>query len=186
MSLQNKVNIMALQRLSLLDEKNNEIPFVDLWKKGNVIVVFVRHFGCISCRAHVDQIWNKRKDLRAKKNKIVFIGSGTPASLKMFKSYLDVKDATILTDPTLQTFEACGLLNGFRFLMSPKSLKKMFQLQKQGYQNKVTDTGSGSHKQMGGVVAFKNPGVVLYHFASEHVGDQDNPDDWPDKESSED
>ena len=179
MSLQNKVNVLALKRLSVLDEENKEILFSDLWKKNKVIIVFVRHFGCISCRAHVDQIWNKRKDLRAKKNKIIFIGSGTPASLKMFKSYLNVQDATIYTDPTLQTFEACGLLNGLGYLVNTKTLKKMFELRKQGYENQVMDTQTGSHKQMGGVVAYKDPGLILYHFASEYLGDQDNPDDWP-------
>jgi hypothetical protein len=132
-----------------------------------------------SIKYKLDLIWNKRKDLKAKHNKIIFIGSGTTASLKMFKAYLNVQDALIYTDPTLQTFEACGLLNGFKYLMNPRSLRKIFELKKQGHENQVTDIGSGSHKQMGGVVAFKDPGVVLYHFASEYLGDEDNPDNWP-------
>ena len=170
---------MALQRLSVLDEESNEVAFVELWKKTNVIIIFIRHFGCIACRAHVDQIWNKRKELRSKKNKVIFIGSGTPASLKMFKDYLGVKKATIYTDPTLQTFVACGMLNGLKYLVGSKSLKKMFELSKQGYKNQITDLESGSHKQMGGVVAFKDPGQVLYHFAAKYLGDTDNPNDWP-------
>lgn len=177
-----QVDVMALRRLKVLDENNNEVIFSDLWKNRPVIIVFIRHFGCISCRAHVDQIWNKRKDILDKKNYIVFIGSGAPSSLKMFKQYLGVQNAPIFTDPTLQTFKACGMLRGLNYLVNSKTLKRMFELQKEGYSNNVTDFKSGSHRQMGGVVAIKEPGQVLYHFAAEYLGDQDNPEDWPDKE----
>lgn len=69
----------------------------------------------------------------------------------------------------------------FKYLVKTKTLKKMFELRKLGYENKITDFQSGSHKQMGGVVALKDPGVLLYHFVSEYLGDLDNPEDWPDK-----
>jgi hypothetical protein len=181
MSSTNKIDLLALKRLKVLDEDNNELMFSQLWEGGTTIFVFIRHFGCISCRAHVDQILNRRKDIVERKNRIVFIGSGSASSLKMFKAYLGVKNAPIFTDPTLQTFKACGLLNGLKYLVNTKTLKKMFELRKQGYENQITDFQSGSHKQMGGVVALKDPGILLYHFISEYLGDLDNPEDWPDK-----
>lgn len=178
-ALQNKIDMLALMRLKVLDENGNEIMFNSLFKNKPAILVFVRHFGCLSCRAYVDQVWNKRKDIKDKKSNIIFIGSGSPSSLKRFKQHLGVENAPIFTDPTLQTFKACGLLNGLNYLVNTKTLKRVFELRKQGYSNEVTDFESGSHKQMGGVVALKDPGVLLYYFSAEYLGDDDDPANWP-------
>jgi hypothetical protein len=60
---QHKVNILTLNRLKIFNEKNEPFLISNLWKDGPAVLVFVRHFGCISCRGHIDQVWNLRENL---------------------------------------------------------------------------------------------------------------------------
>lgn len=176
--LNHRVNFLALSRLKVLDENGREIIMSNFWKNKAVVIVFVRHFGCIACRAHVDQIWNKRGDIKKNSN-IVFIGNGKPEVIEHFKEDVNARDALIFTDPTLEVFDACGLKRGIFNLVNPKSLKGAIGLSKEGYSQGAWDTRTGTHTQMGGVVAIKPPGNVVYHFVSEYLGDFDKPEDWP-------
>lgn len=177
-NLQQKIDYLALKRLKVLNENGEQINFTSLWEDRKVIIIFVRHFSCIACRAHVDQIWNKRQDIDKKKTKIIFIGNGEAYVIKSFKEILGVADAEIYTDPTLETFDACGLKRGLRYLINIKSAKQALRLKKQGYSQGAMESSSGTHRQMGGIVIFKHPGTVLYHYTSEYLGDFDDPNDW--------
>ena len=176
--LNHKVDFLALSRLKVLDENNNEIVMSYFWKSKPIVMIFVRHFGCIACRAHVDQIWNKRTELKKKYN-IIFIGNGKPEVIKMFKEDVNAEDALIFTDPTLQVFDACGLKRSPLNLIDPRAVRKIVGLSMAGYKQGPLDGRSGAHTQMGGVVAFKTSGSVAYHFISDYLGDFDKPEDWP-------
>ena len=176
--MQQKVNVLALKRLHVFNENGDKVSFSTFLENKMITIIFVRHFGCIACRAHVDQIWNLKKLRSKSSNKIIFIGSGQPHIIKEFKETMSVQTAEIYTDPSLDTFEACGMSSGVTKLVNFKSLSAMRKLNKEGYtQGDFKD--SGSHKQMGGVVIFKKPGQLIYHYASEHLGDFDDTDEWP-------
>ena len=173
-----QVDILALSRLKVLDEDSNPILLSSFWKNNNVVLIFVRHFGCIACRAHIDQVWKKREQFERAKTKIIFIGNGDPALIKSFKQDLNV-DAPIFTDPTMEVFDACGLKRSLLRLFSLSSGKRIIGLSRQGYKQGATfDSRTGTHAQMGGVVAFKVPGIVVYHFIADHLGDFDDSEDW--------
>ncbi|WP_372656321.1 AhpC/TSA family protein [Halobacteriovorax sp.] len=176
--LQQKVNILTLKRLTVFNEAGEEVKFNTFLENKTITIIFVRHFGCISCRSHVDQIWNLQKLQKNPNNKIIFIGSGKPYVIQSFKEVMGVQDAEIYTDPSLATFDACGMNRGVINLVNTKSLSAMLALKKKGYeQGSFKD--SGVHRQMGGVVIFKKPGQLAYHFASEHLGDVDDSKEWP-------
>lgn len=176
--MQQKVNLLTLKRLNVFNENGEEVNFSTFLENKTLTIIFVRHFGCIACRAHVDQIWNLKKLRSNSKNKIIFIGSGAPHIIKEFKDTMNVHKAEIYTDPSLETFEACGMSFGITKLVNFKSLSAMRKLNKEGYtQGSFKD--SGSHKQMGGVVIFKKPGQLIYHYSSEHLGDFDDSSKWP-------
>ncbi len=170
---QDKVDILTLNRLKVLDETGREFLISSLWKEKPAVLVFVRHFSCIACRAHVKQIWGEKEKFRRSGAQIVFIGNGEPYFIRSFKEDLGVQDATIYTDPTLKTFDACGFLRGFLNLIDPRGVKNIVELLMDGHRQGPIDKASGVHTQMGGVVALKHPGIVLYHFVSEYLGDND-------------
>ena len=165
-----RIDILALKRLKVYDENGLFHYFSDFLELPLLTIIFVRHFGCIACRAHVDQIWNLDKLQKNKKNKIIFIGSGSSHVIKTFKEEMNVQDADIYTDPSLEVFDACGMNRGMKNLVNLKSIKGVRKLQKKGYsQGSFKD--SGANRQMGGVLVLKRVGEVLYSFASEFVGD---------------
>lgn len=172
---QQKVNVLTLKRLKVLDESGQEVRFGTFLQAPSITIVFVRHFGCIACRAHVDQIWNIQK--KQKNNRIIFIGSGSPYVIASFKEVMGVEDAEIYTDPSLETFDACGMVRGVFNLVNFKTISAMRTLKNKGYQQGPFKD-SGTHRQMGGVVIFRRPGLVSYHYASEYLGDFDNSNDW--------
>jgi peroxiredoxin len=174
---QQKVDILSLNRLRVLDENKNEILFKSFLDQESITIVFVRHFGCIACRAHIDQIWNVFRKTKNYKARIVFIGSGSPYVIKAFKEDMGVQEAEIYTDPSLETVDACGMKRGVLNLVNFKTVSSMRALRSKGYrQGSFKD--SGTHRQMGGVVVFKKPGLVTYHYISEYLGDIDDPEDW--------
>lgn len=176
---ESKVDVLALKRIKVLDQNNEPVLFSTLWEKKPIVVIFIRHFGCVACKAHVSQVWAKKKDFEKKNIRVIFIGNGQPYLIKAFKDEVNAKDAEIYTDPSLESFSACGLQKGIRYLVNLKSLKKARDLQRQGFKNEILNLDTGSHTQMGGVVALKRPGEVLYHFIADYLGDFDDPDDYP-------
>jgi hypothetical protein len=180
-----KIDFLALKRLSVFDEKGRTVPLNYFWKDKPIVMIFIRHFGCIACRAHVDMIWNKRQEFKNKKTNIVFIGNGKPEAIRMFKEDIKALDAPVFTDPSLEVFDACGMKRGIVNLIDPRSVGKFISLSKKGYSQGTINETTGAHTQMGGVVAFKPPGTVVYHFVSNYLGDFDRPEDWPVFESEE-
>ncbi|WP_372656126.1 AhpC/TSA family protein [Halobacteriovorax sp.] len=176
---QQRVNVLALNRLKVLSETGEEVLFSTFWKDKTVIIIFLRHFNCISCRAHADQIWNLHKELNKISTKIIFVGNGSPQVIKLFKKDLNIEDADVYTDPKLEVFKACGMDRSFTNYVSFKSLAELRKLRKQGYTSGSYPEGAGDSLQNGGVVGFRDPGKVIYHFTSRYLGDFDNPDEWP-------
>jgi hypothetical protein len=178
-TFQQIVDILALNRLVILNEHNEKVLISSFWKTNSVIIVFLRHFGCIACRAHVDQVWKKKSEIEKSGTKIIFIGNGSPELIKIFKEDMKIFDAPIFTDPTLEIFDACGFNRGLEYLLTPKSALSMAKLYMGGYSQGQQKKENGFHTQMGGILAFKPPGQVTYQFKSEYLGDFDDINDWP-------
>ena len=168
------VDTLALKRILIFNEKKEKILVSSLWENHSVVMIFLRHFGCIACRAHVDKVWKKRSEFEKTGVKLVFIGNGSPEMICAFKEELKISDAPIYTDPTLEIFDACGLNRGLQYLLHPKSALQLARLYKDGYAQSKQKKENGSHTQMGGIVAIKPPGIVTYYFASEFLGEFDD------------
>jgi hypothetical protein len=181
---QQRVNILSLKRAKIFNEKSEEILFSSLWENCKVVIIFIRHFGCVSCRAHVSTIEKSFTNRAKQKNlRVVFIGNGKPHLINEFKKELNLPNAEVYTDPYLETFNNCGMHSGVMRLMNLKTLGAVRRLYKEGHKDGKHNKENGSIKQLGGVVVFEDPGKVLYHFASEYLGDFDNPEDWPSEKS---
>lgn len=175
---QHKIDILALARLVLLDRNGKEVLISSFWKTEPAVLIFLRHFSCIACRTYVELIWNKKEELKKSKTRVIFVGNGAPHFINMFKEDLDIPEADIYTDPTLQTYDACGLIRGIFHLMDPRGALKMVEFAIAGKKQGKWDSNSGTHTQMGGIVALKPPGIVVYHYIEDYLGDFDTSEDW--------
>jgi hypothetical protein len=167
--------VEKLATMYIYDEYGKASSVKELWTTSTVLIVFIRHFGCVSCRAHVKQVLEHRETNRAhyEKNRVrvVFIGNGAPAMIKVFKEELHIPDAEIYTDPLLTSFRACGFRRGFKRMISFESARNVVGLVKQGFRQALPHPDHGVHQQLGGVVVVKPGSVVTYHFISESIGD---------------
>jgi hypothetical protein len=166
-----KVNMPQLSRAVVFAGPDQPLLLEQLWRKQSVILVFLRHFACIACRAHAAQVWQDRQKYEASGAKIIFIGNGQPAWIEVFRHEVGVQDALVLTDPSMASFDAAGFKRRLLYLFRPKSSANMKALAAEGFEQGQHRPDAGSHFQMGGILAVSRSGEVLYQFASTAVGD---------------
>src|SRR5262245_32855576 len=116
------VDTVKLASCKVKSETGQEVQFGGLWQAGTTLFVFLRHFACISCRLHAEQMIAKKGELAAKGVRLVFIGNGQPHFIGKFKQQLQIPEAEVYTDPSLQAFRAAGFKRGFLASHGPKSV----------------------------------------------------------------
>ncbi len=164
------ISIITFANSIVLDEQGNSIKMMSLWQKQTIIFIFLRHFGCLTCRGHAKQIWSDRQKYEVNGSKIIFVGNGAPHYIQHFKEDLGLEDATIYTDPSLQSFYAAGFKRGFIVSFGPRAIANGLKAFANGARQSF-DKDTGNLWQLGGVLVIKTNGEVAYQFISEVMGD---------------
>lgn len=170
-STQTGVDIPQLANTRVFAAQEQALLVGQLWQKQTVVMVFLRHFACIACRAHAAQVWGERERYESSGAKIVFIGNGQPNWIEGFRQDVGIERGVVLTDPSLLSFKAAGFKSGLFNLVRPQSVINLVKLKQQGYAQGPYTPDAGSHWQMGGILAVSTRGKVLYHFTSQALGD---------------
>ncbi len=165
------VSMLTFSSCEILNEEGTRVQVASLWRAQAVLFIFLRHFGCVSCRAHAAQIWHDREKYQKNGAKIVFIGNGTPQYIKYFKEDLQIQDATIFTDPSLASFHAMGFKRGFLVALGPRSIAKGLKMFSKGHKQGSYSKDSGDLWQLGGVLVVRPNGSIAYHYISQATGD---------------
>lgn len=165
------VDIPQLARTTVYMDAQRPLQVGQLWAKQPVVLIFLRHFACIACRAHASQVWSQRGTLERSGARLVFIGNGQPHWIEGFRTDLGIDHGVVLTDPSLRSFQAAGMQHGVFPLLRPQSFANVRKLVEEGHAYGPAGAGSGSRFQMGGVLAVSRFGKVMYQFASAAVGD---------------
>lgn len=171
------VEIVKLANSQVQDANGNSLRVGQLWVKQTAILIFLRHFACIACRAHAVQVWEAREKYERTGAKLIFIGNGSPAYVEYFRNDLKLDPAVVLTDPSLASFHAAGFKRGFFRVVQPQSVINAAKLALKGHKQASYTKEAGTHWQLGGVVAVSPQGKVLYHFISHSLGDFPPEDD---------
>ena len=166
-----KADILKLANLKVFTADGAQLVLGRVWKNQTVILIFLRHFACLACRAHASSVWAAREQYEKGGAKVVFIGNGAPEFIKTFKEDLKLEGSLVLTDPSLESFRAAGFRHGFQYIVHPKSIVAAVKLLKEGHRQTSHTKEAGVHQQMGGVLAVSKTGQVLYQYISEFFGD---------------
>lgn len=164
------VDMARLANLNVFTSDGAKFALGRVWKNQTAIIIFLRHFACLACRAHASQVWAEREKYE-KSGKVIFIGNGAPQFIENFKVDLKLDGALVLTDPTLETFRAAGFHYGFSYILRAKSVVTAVQLFRDGHRQTSYTKEAGVHQQLGGVLAVSPNGKALYHYISEYFGD---------------
>lgn len=171
------MDIVSLAKANILNENGDQVPMHTLWKNQTAVLVFLRHFACIACRAHAREIWGHRTRYETKGAKIHFIGNGSPNFIDGFKEELMIQEASIFTDPTLESFRSAGFKRGFLACIGPTAITNALKLKKKHNLPKKYEKGMGDLWQLGGVLAIAPEGRVVFQHFSEVLGDFPPEDD---------
>jgi hypothetical protein len=170
MKQKNPIDLYNLAKCSVQNENGEPIELGTLWREQRTMLIFLRHFACIACRAHATQVWQRREFYERNKVNVAFIGNGNAHFIENFKKDLGLTGAQVYTDPSLATFRLCGFRRGFLALVSVKTIANASSLYAKG--NRQTQlTAEGDHWQLGGVVVITPDNKVPFHFISEALGD---------------
>src|SRR6476661_7303672 len=92
------MQLAALSDISLADSRGQTHRLGDLWRDQPVVLVFLRHFGCLHCREHVAQLRDQRDDIQALGADIVAIGTGDRAYAEAFVRDTGITFPVLLDD----------------------------------------------------------------------------------------
>lgn len=156
---------VALGESTLLSIDGASVRLATLWEHRPVVLVFLRHFGCMFCRELAATLRSEEPLIQAEGAELVFIGNGDARMARAFREDYDVS-SPLFTDPSLQVYERAGMKYGMGSLWT--TMKNAGRALASGHLQGMT---KGTALQQGGVLVVDRGGDLLYSFASESAGE---------------
>jgi peroxiredoxin len=164
----------SLQRLAsaiVLDLDGGEVRLGELWAERAVVLVFVRHFGCIFCKQQVAELAPVAGDIAARGAELVVLGNGTVEQARRFRGEQGWR-FRLLTDPGRESYRRAGMRRGLATVVAPSVLGRGLVAFARGFrQSEVL----GDPLQQGGALVVAAGGQVLFRYVSRHAGDHPAP-----------
>lgn len=133
-------------------QTNKGNNLVVITQQQPVLLVFLRHFGCVFCREALEDISNRREVIEAQGTKIVFVHMSDYATADKYFVRYDLKGVEHISDPDCKYYAAFGLAKGnFNQLFGLSSWMRGF--------NAGIIKGHGIGSQLGD--GFQMPGVFI-------------------------
>ncbi len=131
----------------------------DFYTEKPLILVFLRHFGCIFCREQIAELREFRSE------NIIFVSMGRIQEASDFKRKMEIPQVMI-SDPNKLLYEAFGLRRGsFGQILNPTLTRKSIRLMQSGHKFGVLKHDPW---MMAGVFRIEQDGEVSYsHYASD-------------------
>ena len=133
-------------------------------------LVFIRHFGCLGCSVHMNELSPRLEELHKLGLELVIVGNGAAGYVDGFieRYQLDEQLAAVVTDPTLKTHQAARLKRSVWATLGPKGILDQIRALLSGHsQNRI----QGDNWQQGGAIVLDADGRVVYYHRNESVAD---------------
>ena len=147
----------TLANLDVLEEmKTNEGQSLkEISDNQPIMMIFLRHFGCVFCKAAMAEIANKRAEFEEGGIKLIFLHMSDAPTADQYFIDFKLKGVAHVSDPEKKFYRSFGLVRGsFTQLFGLQTWIKGYQLSKKGFQQE-----SGKH--LGD--SFQMPGVFLIY-----------------------
>ena len=161
----------SLGPLTVWDTDGRPVRIETLWADRAVVLVFVRHFGCLFCRQQVMEMDAYTPSIRSRGAELFVIGNGSVEEARAFRASQALQ-CQMLTDPARLTFRALGMPRGFHTVLRPSVLVRAVKARQQGFRQSGV---AGDPYQQGGVVVIAKGGQELYRFVSRAAGHRPRP-----------
>ena len=153
----------------LFTDRNESISKLSF--DGPVLLVFLRHFGCIFCREALRDLSEKREVYESLGINIVFVHMSDADTAEMYFRSFNLSGVRHISDPTCSYYAAFNLGKGnIGQLFGFKNLVRGFEVTI-GKGIPVVAKQIGDGNQMPGVFVIKN-GEILNSFIHDYAGDK--------------
>lgn len=116
------------QNLSLI-KTNKGHDLASLSDRSPVLLVFLRHFGCVFCKASMLDISRKRKEFEDEGVKIVLVHMADFDTADTYFKDFGIQDLEQISDPECKYYAAFGLVKGsFSQLFGLKTWMRGFEI----------------------------------------------------------
>ena len=137
-----------------------------------VMLVFLRHFGCVFCRDALREISTLKSYLKEKKVTLVFVHMADENVARTFFEKYDLLNYESISDPTCELYSRFGLGKGnFNQLFGLKSLIRGFEATKHGTMISLKQIGDGF--QMPGIFIL-SAGDIVASYIHQTAADKPN------------
>ncbi len=140
-----------IQLNKIITNKDNDLD--SLSRSNPVILVFLRHFGCIFCKEALHDLAEKKAEIAYKKLKLVFVHMTNLSLADNFFREFQFENPEHISDPECDIYQQFGLAKG--------KLNQLFGLKTwvRGFQASRNLPHNISIKQIGD--SFQMPGIFV-------------------------
>ena len=131
------------------------LSIYDVSLKSPVMMVFLRHFGCVFCREALKQIKKERSNWEKKGITVVLIHPSSKASGEVYLTQFDLLDIPSIADPECKIYERFGLTKAsMSQLFGLSTFFRGFEVAAKGILPVLKQVGDG----------FQMPGIfIIFH-----------------------
>jgi hypothetical protein len=140
------------------------------WATSDAVLVFVRHFACAGCSAHVGELRPRLHELATLGVTTVLIGNGTPDQLAAFveRQNLAGHPLELVTDPSRAAYLAADLERSLLGTVGPRAVASFLGLAAKGHRQGLPQ---GDLTQQGGTLYVTRQGELAFYHRSARLGD---------------
>jgi peroxiredoxin len=169
-------HVRELKDVVVHDERGDGVRLGELWRDHPAVLVLLRHYGCVFCRAQAVQLHRARDEFEAAGARLAVIGQGTPRQAEEFRRVQSIA-LPVYSDPERRSYDAAGAkIATLSELVNPRTVARgishtVTSRLRQGsiavHQGRLVDNPA----QLGGVLVIAPDDSVRYAHMSEDASD---------------
>jgi peroxiredoxin len=164
--------------LDILDEMmtNNGKTLAEVSCQSPVLLVFLRHFGCVFCKEALGDLSARRSDFEKAGIRLVFVHMADDETAEEYFTKFNLAGVNYVCDPSQRYYAAFGLHRGtFSQLYGLRTWMRGFKLKNQKGYNLELAQKLGDSTQMPGVFVLQNR-QILESFIHQYAAERPNYD----------
>jgi len=159
----------AAPTATVVDVDGRPVELATLWSDGPVLLVFLRHFGCLFCRELLADLQARASDLAQAGLSVVAVGLGEPRHAQRL-GRRHAPDITVLAAPTADSYAAFGIVRaGLKQLLSPRTVAAGTRAALRG---NIQTQATGDQQMIGGAFVVDRSGKVRFAHYDAFPGDK--------------
>lgn len=151
---------------------NTHESLFDISQNKPIMLVFLRHFGCIFCREALNDLAEKRSFINSKNIELIFVHMSSIQDAESYFTTYNLANVKHISNPDCKLYQDFGLSKGnFGQLFGLKTWIRGFEAKRRGIEASLKQIGDSL--QMPGIFFIKSGEIVDSYI---HKNASDRPD----------